>query len=159
MRRAKDTSPSRGAKKFGDKVTVDFVTPYLKDRIEGLGNAVKGILFYDLATGWLQFQPMTSNSATETMRYFLYIIGDPKKIKLVISDGAAELVAAFKQLGIVHRITLPGRPQTNSLIERQVQVLARGTRALLAASGVPMAFFGYMMHKAFVTNGTFNLTS
>ena len=158
MRRAKDTSPSRGAKKFGDMVTVDFVTPYAKERIEGLGNTIKGILFYDLATGWLQFQPQTSNSATETMRSFLYIVGNIKKIKLVISDGAAEFISAFKQLGVVHRETLPGHPETNSLIEGQVQVLARGTRALLAASGMPIAFWVHAA-QCFVICETFNLTN
>ena len=77
------------------------------------------------------------------MRSILYIVADPKKIKVAISDGAAEFVSAFTQLGIVHRQTLPGRPESNSLIERQVQVLARGARALLAASGLPMAFWVY----------------
>ena len=80
MRRAKDTSPSRGAKRFGDKVTVDFVTPYLKDKVEGLGNAVKGLLFYDLATGWLQFQPQTCHGAKENLVPSATIVGASLRI-------------------------------------------------------------------------------
>ena len=36
------------------------------------------------------------------------------------------LVKACKQLNIVHDFSLPGRAETNSLIERQVQVVTRG---------------------------------
>ena len=45
------------------------------------------------------------------------------------------------ELNIVHDVSLPGRAQTNSLIERQVQVVTRGARALLSASGLPLAFW------------------
>ena len=41
---------------------------------------------------------------------------------------------------VTRRPSLPGRPETNSLIERQVQVVARRDRALLIETGMLLAF-------------------
>ena len=98
------------------------------------------MLFYGLATAWLQLIPQHLNDAETTIQSLNFIMGRTK-IKLAASDRGSELIAAFRKMHVVHRTSLSGRPETNSLIERQVQVLARGTRALLSASGLPQAFW------------------
>ena len=52
------TSPGVGRKIFGDRRTIEFATPYI-DKIEGLENVSKGMLFPTSAPGWLQFCPHT----------------------------------------------------------------------------------------------------
>ena len=59
-------------------------------------------------------------------------------IKRVYSDGAGELVDACNRWGIVHDPSMPGRPESNGVIERFVGRIARGTRTLLSVSGLPV---------------------
>ena len=54
-------SPKRGTISFGGIVVVDFITPCKKD-IEGITNGRECLIFYDLATGWLQVPPPLQNT-------------------------------------------------------------------------------------------------
>ena len=52
-----EDDPRRGAKRFGDIVTFDLISPHRgkKDQeIAAADGSHTAILFYDLATGWLQ---------------------------------------------------------------------------------------------------------
>ena len=149
-------SPRRGARVFGDKITIDVIsqrkTPKNEKEtiIDDTGYISEALLFYDLATGWLEIAPLKVRSAHEVARILQHIMGRVQ-IKEMSSDRAPEFIKAAAELLrprhplLTHVLSLPGEPQTNYKIERQVQVVSRGTRALLAASGLPQAFW---MHAA-----------
>ena len=103
------------------------------------------ILFYDLATGWLQIVRLARHDKNAIVRAIRFFAGKTR-IKRAYSDRGGELVKACDELNILHDHSLPGRPETNSLIERQVQVVTRGARALLSASGLPLAFWPHACH-------------
>ena len=112
-----------------------------RHKIEGLGHIKEGPLFYDLAMGWLQLAALPDREADSVAQALRQIAGNT--IKHIYSDRAGEFQALSKHLKIEFTTSLPGEPQTNSLIERQVQVVPRGARALLAAAGLPQAFWAY----------------
>ena len=139
---------------FGDKVTFDIVTAYRGDLVEGPKYTSKAILFYDLATSWLELIPLESGDHTDVIKAIrLFAMGGT--IKRAYSDRGGELIKACNFLNIEHHLSQPGRPQTNSLIERQVQVVVRGTRALLAASG-PQQHSGYTRPNASAKHVIYN---
>ena len=127
-----------GARKFGEKVTCDIVIPESEE-----GAKVKSaILFYDFATGWLELIPLSDRS-TESIEAAIRRFTNPKTIKYLACDREGGILKAANQLHIDTDPSLPGRPETNGTIERQVGVVARGTRALLSASGLPLAFWTF----------------
>ena len=95
---------------------------------------------YDLHTKWLQIFPLTGRTALQVSMCIQKFLGTAK-CRVCYSDRAPELVAGIKTWGIPHEQSLPGKPQTNGLIEQCVGRIARGTRALLQASGLPEGFW------------------
>ena len=117
-RRKKDVKPSRGARFFGDMVTCDLMTPY-KDKLDGVDSSKIGILFYDLATGWLEFFTLPDKTS-ESIGLGIRRFANKGTIKFMYSDRDPAIVEACRELKILHDVSLPGRAETNSLIERQV---------------------------------------
>ena len=62
-------------------------------------------------------------------------IGD-EVIRRLYSDNADELVGVARFLTIPHETSQQGTPQTNGIIEREVQDMVFGTRTLLVAVGL-----------------------
>ena len=58
-------------------------------------------------------------------------------IKRWYSDGAPELHAVCRELGIRHDISDPHRSETNGQIERTNRTVIEGARCLLFQSGLP----------------------
>ena len=56
-------------------------------------------------------------------------------LKLVYSDQAPELKSAVTTLGALHRLSTPGMPKTNGLIENKVKLVLHETRVLLRQAG------------------------
>ena len=117
------------------------MTPY-KDKLDGVDSSKLGILFYDLATGWLEFFALPAK-ALESIGLAIRRFANKGTIKFMYSDRDPAIVEACRELKILRDASLPGRAETNSLIERQVGVVSRGIRALLSASGLPLAFWTY----------------
>ena len=84
--------------------------------------------------------PLTGRTALQVSMCIQKFLG-AAKCRVCYSDRAPELVAGIKTWGIPHEQSLPGKPQTNGLIEQCVGRIARGTRALLQASGLPEGFW------------------
>ena len=98
----------------------------LKDR--GFHGEADAIVFYDLATDYLEVLPVQSRSRSNTLEAF-------RSLKLVYSDQAPELKNAVTTLGALHRLSTPGMPKTNGLIENKVKLVLHGARVLLRQAG------------------------
>ena len=67
------------------------------------------------------------------------------------SDGAPELHAVCRELGIRHDISDPHRSETNGAIERTNRTAIEGTRCILFQSGMPYKYWK-MAIKCFAAN-------
>ena len=74
-----------------------------------------------------------------------HFVQDPNRIKLAYCDNAEELTGALNQLRIPGDTSFAGDPQTNSIIERRVQIAKRGTRVLLESAGLPLSYWPLAM--------------
>ena len=118
---------------FGDLTTADtMVLRGLKDR--GFHGEADAIVFYDLATDYLEVLPVQSRSRSNTLEAFRRFAGG-QTLKLVYSDQAPELKNAVTTLGALHRLSTPGMPKTNGLIENKVKLVLHGARVLLRQAG------------------------
>ena len=73
------------------------------------------------------------------------------KVKEIQSDKGGEIfnnesVKYFASKGIHHYKTVTDTPEQDGVVERFMCVLGEGTRALLAASGLPGNMWGFAMH-------------
>ena len=137
-RRNKGKDHELVATKFGDVITMDFLSNH-KERVEGLLHQTEGLVVYDLYTQWLHIYPLTGRTALQVSMCIQKFLGIAK-CRVCYSDRAPELVSGIKAWGIPHEKSLPGKPQTDGLIEQCVGRIARGARALLQASGQPQGF-------------------
>ena len=64
-----------------------------------------------------------------------------RKIKQVCSDDGPELINACVELKLNHDLSLPGRPQSNSLAERTNQFIIDQTSACLVHAGLPTCYW------------------
>ena len=118
---------------FGDLTTADtMVLRGLKDR--GFHSEADTIMFYDLVTNYLEVLPMQSRSHSNTLEAFRRFAGG-QTLKLVFSDQVPELKNAITTLGALRRLSTPGMPKTNGLIENRVKLVLHGARVLLRQAG------------------------
>ena len=79
--------------------------------------------------------PAPSKSMDEATMALRSFIGD-SKVRRFYSDNADEPIGAARNLGAPHEASQQGMPQTNGIIEREVQDLPTGARTLLVAAGL-----------------------
>jgi transposase InsO family protein len=96
---------------------------------------------------WTTVDSKNTESTVEALQSF---VGDAT-IKRFYSDNADELVSAARFLNITHEASQQGIPQTNGIIQREVQDMLTGTRTLLVAVGMP-GLFGHMPRRAICTS-------
>ena len=107
----------------------------------------------DKATDWIAAYPTrrkTAEDITEAVNDFK----GADKIQRWYSDGAPELHAACRKLGIRHDKSDPHRSETNGLIERTNRTVIEGARCLLFQSGMPYKYWSLAM-QCFVDNYNF----
>ena len=110
----KKGAAGHGAEDFGDLVTADtMVLQGLRDR--GINGEADAIVFYDLATSWIDVMPIMSRSDANTVDAFNRFAGPQNDIKMMHTDQAKELVSACKELRWIHEWSTPGMPKTNSI--------------------------------------------
>ncbi|MCP4903294.1 MAG: hypothetical protein GY906_40550, partial [bacterium] len=97
---------------------------------------------------------MTKSTAdvTASARDFM---GPSSQIKLLHSDPAPELRAAFGELGILFEASPTGIKGNNGIAERLVRTVLDGSRTLLEHAGLPQSFWPLAM-KCFST--LYNIT-
>ena len=94
----------------------------------------------DRGTGWTMAYPARSKTAEEIKVAVQDLVG-AEKVKLWYSDGAPELHAVCRELGIRHDKSDPHRSETNGVIERTNRTVLKGTRTLLFQSGMPYKYW------------------
>ena len=100
--------------KFGDIVTVDTMVLHgLKDR--GVNGETDAVVFYDLATKYIDVLPVFSRSVPNTVEAFHKFMGPEPKIGLLYSDQAREFLAATCRMAWVHHMSTPGMPKKMAL--------------------------------------------
>ena len=132
---------SRPVKVFGDIVTMDRCSLYTMTLKYALSNNVVALVVRDVATFGFVY-PSPAKDTEETVSSLQRFIGDDH-VKRIYSDNADELINAARFLGIPHEASQQGMPQTNGIIEREVQDMVSGTRTVLVAAGMPGYFWSY----------------
>ena len=78
---------------------------------------------------------LSDKSSEEAVRALKDFAGQ-ESIKELYSDDSPELLKACKEIGAIHGISIPGRPDTNGKAERAVRRVLEGARTLLLAAGL-----------------------
>eukprot|EP00435_Cladocopium_sp_Y103_P040038 s2308_g10.t2 len=129
----------RKLKKFGDLVTMDFVdTRKVYDYGPLLENQV--LIVRDRYTGMLGAFVSQSKSSNSVVRAFKRFAGR-RGIKEIYADKAPEFEKATTELKIPYDHSLPGRPQNNSLAERNNQTVIVTAKTCLLQAGLPPCFW------------------
>mgnify|MGYP000844555137 CR=1 FL=1 len=138
-RRRKEGEGIEEFTEWGELVTMDWMIMRRKD--SGIDEAVVGLVVFDVGTGWLEVFPVKSREASGVVKALRHMTSNHpgKTIKQVQCDNAPEFISALDELSIPCKLSMPGEPQTNGVIERRVQMVVRGTASLLVASGLPQA--------------------
>ena len=132
--------------KFGDLVTADHMVLGAKD-IRGLYGEKNAVLIRDTFTRWMDFYPVYSKSAAETVASFIEFQGR-STITGFYSDNSSELHAAALTMKWIHESCVPHRPATNGVVERAMRSVVDGTRTFLIQSGLPISWWS-VAAKAF----------
>ena len=149
--RRKGGAAAHDVANFGDLATADtMVLRGLKDRVFHV--EADAIVFYDLATDYLDVLPVQSRSRSNTLEAARRFAGG-QTLKLVYSDQAPELKNAVTKLGAMHRLSTPGMPKTNGLIENKVKLVLHGARVLLRQAGFEPRWWAFAVrHFAMARN-------
>ena len=121
---------------FGDLVTFDFVTASGDHEVEGR----YALIIRDIYTGIIMAYPTARRDTDSVVRAIKHFCGR-RKIKQVYSDDGPELINACVELKLNHDLSLPGRPQNNSLAERTNQFIIDQTSACLVHAGLPTCYW------------------
>ncbi|CAE7251308.1 JNK [Symbiodinium sp. CCMP2592] len=153
-----DSPRDKGFEKFGEHVTIDTMV------LHGLGNhgnngETDAVVFYDLATEWLESVPVNGRTNADTLRAFQQVFGDlkdvnsfsmdverryaPSAIREIYCDKAREFISTCKKVGISVKHSTPGMPRTNAIAESKVKLVLHGARVALRQAGLSAKFWPY----------------
>ena len=114
------------------------------------------LLFYDEATQYGQAFPSQSRETDVVVSCFHHFEGPDQRIRRLWSDNAGELVSAGARIRaqrpLAHYVSIPGRPQSNGIIERYVRVVVEGARAILFQSGYTDSWWPFAVPMFIVLN-------
>ena len=124
--------------------------------LHGLGNRgnngeTDAVVFYDLATGWLEAVPVKGRTNSDTLRAFQQMFGQlddvnafsmdterryapPEVVREIYCDKAREFISVCKRVGISVAHSTPGMPRTNAIAESKVKLVLHGARVALRQS-------------------------
>ena len=125
-------SRTKERSRFGDLVTFDIMTASGDHEVEGR----YALIIRDIYTGFIMAYPTARRDTDSVVRAIKHFCGR-RKIKQVYSDDGPELINACVELKLNHGLSLPGRPQNNSLAETTDQFIIDQTSACLVHAGLP----------------------
>ena len=121
-------------KKFGDLVSSDSIFVIKRSSTSSARHGdTTALVVRDKATGWLAAYP-AKRKAAEDIKVAVNDFKGSETIQRWYSDGAPELHAVCRELGIRHDISDPHRSETNGAIERTNRTVIEGARCLLFQS-------------------------
>ena len=124
-------------KVFGDLITYDSIFAIKRSSTNAARvNDTTALVVKDKATDWIAAYPAKRKSAEEITAAVNDFKG-AETVKRWYSDGAPELHAVCRKLGIRHDTSHPHRSETNGVIERTNRTVIEGARRLLYQSGMP----------------------
>jgi Zn-dependent alcohol dehydrogenase len=127
---------SRPTTKFGDNITLDHCSFYDHGVQYALSGNVVALVVRGVHAGFGSVYPSSSKSTSSTVEALQRSIGD-SQVKHIYSVNADELIAASREMGTPHEASQQGMPETNGLIEREVQDMLAGTRSVMYVTGMP----------------------
>ena len=71
------TAKEDKATKFGDLITMDFISNH-RDKLEGIHHETEALIVYDHYTGWLQIFPMTGRTGLQVALCIHKFLGNLK---------------------------------------------------------------------------------
>ena len=107
----------------------------------GIGGYKNALNLRDLGVGVKMSYPAKSRDTDECERYIKLFAWDPPMIKRYYGDKEGGVVAAMKAFKVPCRFSQPSMPKNNILAERANQDILQGSRAVLAAAGLPECFW------------------
>ena len=131
----KERAFRRELKRFGQLVTCDrMISKAL--RIRGLRGECNAHTVKDVYSGMIMCYPLLTKSAEEATESLKDFKGG-RKVDVVYSDNAGELVKATEAIKAKHEPSLPGIPKSNAIIERVTYLVRDGASASLVRAGLP----------------------
>ena len=131
---------SRTLTSFGDLLSMEHCSLYDHGTQYALNGNVIALVIRDVHAFLGAVYPASSKCTAITAETRQRVIGD-SKIKRLYSDNADELIVASRDIGIPHEASQQGMLETNGIIEREVQGLLTGVRAIMFAVGMPGYFW------------------
>ena len=131
-----DDAPSE----WGDVLLGDAFN--LKELSIGVEGERYGLVLKDVGTGLSDCFPLRKKSRALVVCAIREFGGTTQWVKFA-SDNGPELIAAAKFEKMQHCTSTPWRPTSNSLIEREMQLVGDGTRTLLAQAGLTPQWWTY----------------
>lgn len=111
--------------KFGDLITFDFIDSKIVHD-QGFEMEKEILVIRDRFTGFIQAYPSKNKYSDDVVRGIKQFVGR-RKIRNANSDKARQFESTMQRMGIPFDHSLPGRPQTNSLAERNNQFILSTT--------------------------------
>jgi hypothetical protein len=142
----KEKSGRRGAfqrktEKSGDIIMFDHLYSG-SARAIGLEGETEAFVVCDLHTGIVHAYPVPDKEARHVV-HSLQMFTGTRKISLVYSDNAPELLKSSALMSVPHETSQPGVAHTNSKIERCNQLILGGTISSLMEAGLPPCYWSY----------------
>ena len=139
------TAPDMITKPFGAMLHADHMV--MKHGSTASLSSKNALIFFDEATGFAGAFPGHSRDTDSEISAFHSFEGADQLVRRLRTDNAGELVAAGVRLRslrpLAHYLSIPNRPQSNSVAERFMRVVVEGARSLLFQSGLTQAWWPF----------------
>ena len=154
VKRSARADPGPMPEKFGEVITADHIVT-LDAGDKALHGERNALVMKDIAAGFLSCYPAAERSYSEALKAVLHFVGPKEKVGLFYSDNNGEMKKAATTLGLRHRNSTPGVPQTNGIVEREVRRILDGTRSALLHAGFPTRWWSWaIQHFCWAYNFT-----
>ena len=128
--------------RFGQLATIDHVSMRDWMGLGGIEGACDVLNFYDFYSECKYSCPVHGLDTWESYTHLNWIKGR-NKIDHIYHDNYTSLKAAVHQLGAQSERSTPGIHHSNSIIERQNQIILYGTKVILFQAGLPACYWTY----------------
>lgn len=127
--------------KCGDLVAPDSINTIKRSSTSSARHGdTTALIARDRGTGWIAAYP-AKRTSVEELKLAVHAFKGSEAIKRWYSDGAPELHATCRNIGIRHDTSDPHRSETNGAIERCNRTVIQGARCLLFQSGMPCKYW------------------